>query len=407
MSENALTTAVILVGGKGLRLREAVADRPKPLAWVAGRPFLSHLLAELETAGFQRCILATGHLGTQFSQTYGQSFGKMGMFISSEEVPLGTGGALREAVTKFSLHGSVAVLNGDSLCRCDWKKLRLYHVGNGLRATVVVTPATGHARFGSIRRDEAGRVVSFSAEPPETPLINAGIYALDTELCREIPAGRLCSLESEVFPEWAVRGLMGSFLTEGPLLDIGLPESYALAQRKLRDAAPLQFESLASLRGRSPAASALLAPRQREEINKWKIAVGVIVRNVRGDILLERRSDCGLWGLPGGRLDLGESVVEAAQREVKEETGLEIRVERLVGVYSRVEHRVLSYPGGDIVQCLTVVIEASVPEGGRITLSEESLEMRFFPPDAIPADTIPHAQQYLADCLQTPEAILD
>lgn len=280
-------------------------------------------------------------------------------------------------------------------------------MGSGLRATVVITPATGHARFGSIRHDEAGRVVSFSAAPPETPLINAGIYALDADLCREIPAGRLCSLESEVFPDWAARGLVGSFLTEGPLLDIGLPESYALAQRRLRDVAPLQFESLASLRGRSPTVSALLAPRQRGEINKWKIAVGVILRNVRGDILLERRSDCGLWGLPGGRLDLGESVTEAALREVKEETGLDIRVERLVGVYSRVEDRILSYPGGDIVQCLTVVIEASAPEGGRITLSEESLEMRFFPPDAIPADTIPHAQQYLADCLQTPEAILD
>lgn len=406
-SRGALTTAVILVGGKGLRLRPAVADRPKPLAWVAGRPFLSHLLAELEAAGFERCILATGHLGEQFEQAYGRAFGEMEIRYSFEEAPLGTGGALREAVTKFSLQGSVAVLNGDSLCRCDWKKLREYHEESGLPATVVVTPLKAHARFGGVRRSAAGKIEAFSSELPEAPLANAGIYALDADLCREIPAGRQCSLESEMFPDWSARGLMGSFLVEGPLLDIGLPESYALAQRSLRDSATPQFESLASLRERSPAASALLMPRKREEINKWKIAVGVILRNARGDILLEKRSDCGLWGLPGGRLDLGESVSEAALREVKEETGLDIRIERLVGVYSRVEDRVLSYPGGDIVQCLTVIIEASTPAGGAITLSEESMEMRFFPPGALPTDTIPHAQQYLVDYLTTPEAILD
>lgn len=405
MSEPGIGRAVILCGGKGTRLRAAVSDRPKPLAWVAGRPFISYLLEELETAGVRQCVLATGYLGGKFQQVFGDSFGKMALVYSQEETALGTGGALRRASAQLPGEGPIAILNGDSYCSCAWEKLASAHRYAGRLATMVVTPFRGPGRFGGPICDAAGAVVAFAPAHGEDSLINAGIYVVESSICAEIPADRECSLEREIFPVLAASGHLHGFRSEGPLLDIGLPETYHLAQRIFRTAKPPQFFDGQKLRALSPESAAMFAPKDPSESNKWKLAVGVILRNVRGEILLERRADCGLWGLPGGRMDLGESARDTAIREVREETGLEISVERLVGVYTAPVGRIISYEGGDVVQCLTIVVEASLTSG-TLTVSPESTAMEFFPPDRLPPDTLPHAQECLLDCLQKVEAVL-
>ncbi len=399
MSDGFFSTAIILAGGKGTRLRPAVADRPKPLAWVAGRPFLSYLLEDLESAGFRRCILATGHLGGQFQERYGKSFGALELLYSQESVPLGTGGAVGKAVEAYPGDETLVVLNGDSLCRCDWRQLWEKHHRAAVAATMVVTPSRASARFGEPLCDTDGRITAFAPSAREHSVLNAGVYAMDGSLCREIPGDRMCSIEQDLFPVWSGEGRLQSLEVDGPLLDIGLPESFAFAQSVLRRPAVVDFATRDDLCVRYPEAVDLLAERRMDEINKWKLAVGVIVRNVRGDILLERRTDCGLWGLLGGRMDFGESARDTALREVREETGLQVSLERLVGVYSNPDRGLLSYPGGDIVHCVTIVFEASV---GQETpaCSEESLELRFFNPTELPRDTIPQAQQCLIDCLE-------
>ncbi len=405
MSESKIGRAVILCGGKGKRLRPAVSDRPKPLAWIAGRPFISYLLEELEIASVRHCVLATGYLGGQFQQVLGNSFGKMALGYSHEETALGTGGALRQAMAHLPGEGPVAILNGDSYCACDWSRLVAAHRDSGRLATMVVTPFRGPGRFGSPICDDSGAVVAFAPAHGEDSLINAGIYLVEPAVCGEIPADRECSLEREIFPGWATGGKLHGFRSEGPLLDIGLPETFYLAQRIFRRAKPPEFLDVQKLSELTPESAAMFAQKDPAEINKWKLAVGVILRNVRGEILLERRADCGLWGLPGGRMDLGESARDTAIREVHEETGLEISVKRLVGVYTEPVGRVISYEGGDVVQCLTIVVEASVT-GGTLGLSPESTAAEFFPPDKLPPDTLPPAQECLIDCLQKVEAVL-
>ncbi len=405
MSEPAIGSAVILCGGKGTRLRAAVSDRPKPLAWIAGRPFITYLLEELENAGVRHCVLATGYLGGQFQKVLGDVFGKLALAYSHEETALGTGGALRQAVVHLPGDGPVAILNGDSYCACDWNALAAAHRAAGRLATMVVTPFRGPGRFGGPICDGTGAVTAFAPAHGEDSLINAGIYLVEPALCAEIPGDRECSLEREIFPALATAGRLHGFRSEGPLLDIGLPETFHIAQRIFRTAKPPEFWDRQKLRDLNPKSAAMFAPREASEINKWKLAVGVILRNVRGEILLERRADCGLWGLPGGRMDLGESACETAIRELREETGLEIIVERLVGVYTEPVGRVIAYEGGDVVQCLTIVVEASFA-GGSPVLSSESLAMEFFAPDQLPPDTLPHAQECLIDCLQKVEAVL-
>src|SRR2546430_13300038 len=89
--------AVILAGGMGTRLRTVVADRPKVLAPVAGRPFLTYLLDQIADAGIQRAVLSTGHMAEQFASIIGDRYRGIELVYAREKLPLGTGGAIRFA----------------------------------------------------------------------------------------------------------------------------------------------------------------------------------------------------------------------------------------------------------------------------------------------------------------------
>lgn len=117
-------------------------------------------------------------------------------------------------------------------------------------------------------------------------------------------------------------------------------------------------------------------------------AANAAVFNERGEVLLQRRADNGYWGLPGGKVDIGESVENCAVREVFEETGLRVRAGRLVGIYSNPrEYCVMSYPDGNIVQFVTVLFECERVSGA-LRISEESTDIGYFPVDALPEHTM-------------------
>lgn len=128
-----------------------------------------------------------------------------------------------------------------------------------------------------------------------------------------------------------------------------------------------------------------------------RTGVGIVIRNMGGDILLERRSDNGLWGLPGGRVEPGESLLQTALREAKEETGLTIHVTRLLGVYSGPEDRVVTYPD-NVVQLVDILLEAEIVSGS-LVCSEESTDLRFFQAAFFPTESeiVPPARLPLRD----------
>ena len=121
-----------------------------------------------------------------------------------------------------------------------------------------------------------------------------------------------------------------------------------------------------------------------------RLSVSAVVRGQEaGEILLMRRSDNRLWGLPGGYVDPGESVTEAAAREVLEETGWSVELGRLVGVYSDPARQIIAYPNGDRVQAVNLCFEARALEAGLPTTPEETLETGFFAWDALPEPFVP------------------
>ena len=107
-----------------------------------------------------------------------------------------------------------------------------------------------------------------------------------------------------------------------------------------------------------------------------------------GTILLQRRSDNGLWGLPGGSLEKGESVTTAILREVQEETGLQVEVVRLIGVYSDPAFQIVRYSDGNVVHYVTSFFECRIL-GGELTTCEETLELGYFDPRNLPEDLVP------------------
>jgi ADP-ribose pyrophosphatase YjhB (NUDIX family) len=116
-------------------------------------------------------------------------------------------------------------------------------------------------------------------------------------------------------------------------------------------------------------------------------------------VLLQRRDDNGKWGLPGGGVDAGESVCAAIIREVREETGLDVEPLRLIGVYSDpANHQVITYPDGNVIHYVSSVFECAI-RGGTLACGDESLELDFFSPDALPTDTLPISRIRIADAL--------
>lgn len=232
---------VILAGGLGTRLRSVVADRPKVLAPVAGRPFLEHLLGWLARQGARRVILALGHLAEQveeFLAAKGGDFPTLAVETAREPEPMGTGGAL--AFCRGRLRSDpLLVMNGDTFVDVDLGAFVAARAGSGAAAGLVAVRVEDAARYGRLELSPEGRVLRFvekDAGGPSGPAwINGGIYLLGRDLLDRLPAGT-SSLERDLL-ERLPAGDVLAFPAHGRFIDIGTPASLAEAPAVLAGAA--------------------------------------------------------------------------------------------------------------------------------------------------------------------------
>ncbi|MBD8069731.1 NUDIX domain-containing protein [Bacillus sp. PS06] len=137
-----------------------------------------------------------------------------------------------------------------------------------------------------------------------------------------------------------------------------------------------------------------------KKIDALKAGVAIIILNKEKDqVLLQKRSDVGLWGIPSGHIEIGETVSEAAIREVKEETNLDIRIKKLIGVYSDPLSQVFEYPNGEIVHFITTCFLAEIIGGELQCHPDESLEIKFFDLGHLPQDLLTMHPRWLKDAL--------
>jgi NDP-sugar pyrophosphorylase family protein len=223
---------LILAGGLGTRLRSVVADRPKVLALVGGRPFLDILVEQLHGHGVRRIGLLLGHLHEQVQQHVDDvlrlRFADVEFATSVEAMPLGTAGALLHA--KRLLTTTTILMNGDTFVAFDPAEVLALHRTSGAAVTMAVQHVNDVSRFGAVELSADGRVVTFREKQARSGAgwINAGIYAFQPALLDVIAPGRPVSLESEVFPGLLATGShIHSAPQRGYFVDFGTPASYA------------------------------------------------------------------------------------------------------------------------------------------------------------------------------------
>ena len=231
MTKYAEVTAVILAGGLGTRLRGVVSDRPKVLASVKDRPFLSYLLQQLADSGIRKTVLCTGYLGGQIEKTFGSSYLGMQIAYSLESEPLGTGGALRQALPLLDTE-QVLVLNGDSFCTLDHQVFFDFHAQRRAAMSICLTEVGDVSRYGAVKLDSRGRILAFEEKGASSGAgtINAGVYLIRRSVIAAIPDAVAVSLEKEVITTRIGTDLYG-YNSNGRFIDIGVPADYQAAQQ--------------------------------------------------------------------------------------------------------------------------------------------------------------------------------
>lgn len=226
--------AVILCGGRGTRLRKTIKGIPKPMAKIGDRPFLEILIDYLSSFGIRRFILATGYRSNVISDFFRKNRKKgLKILVCSENKPLGTGGALKNA--KRLIHSDpFIVLNGDSFARLNPFDLLIFHRNNRALISMVITKSRKSQDSGIVEISKDAKIIGF-LEKPESSRAgynNCGVYVCGRKVFNTFPLSKKFSLERDYFPKIVNKRLYGYVINDS-FMDIGTPERYKKANKVL------------------------------------------------------------------------------------------------------------------------------------------------------------------------------
>ncbi len=225
--------AIVLAGGFGTRLRQVVADVPKPMAPIAGRPFLEILLGSLAQKGFSRSVLSLGFMAEKISGYFGSRFAGMDISYVVESTPLGTGGATRLAAAVCK-QDHLFVFNGDTYLDLEVELLEKQWQA-GRNPIVVAKRVSDTSRYGRLVV-EGDLITSFTEKGISgAGLINAGCYVLSKDELSRFPLNKPFSIEIDYLRPKVAGEMVEVFVTNGVFIDIGIPADYSRAQTLLVD----------------------------------------------------------------------------------------------------------------------------------------------------------------------------
>jgi mannose-1-phosphate guanylyltransferase len=243
--------AVVLVGGRGTRLRPLTDHVPKPMLPIGHRPMIARLVDRLAVAGVREVTLALGFRPEPFVEAFPEGrVGDVELRYAVEPEPLDTAGAIRFAADHSGIDDTFVVANGDIVTDLAVADLVAAHRRFGAEATLHLTPVDDPSAFGVVEVDHEGRVDRFveKPEPGETTsnLINAGTYVFEPSVLARIATGRKVSVEREIFPEVVADGGLFALATRDYWIDTGRPELYLGANIDLlADGRPDRCEAVA------------------------------------------------------------------------------------------------------------------------------------------------------------------
>ena len=225
--------AIVLAGGLGTRLAHVTSDIPKPMAPIASRPFLEYLLDYLIDQGCEEIVLAVSYKWEVIQKYFGDEYRDISLKYSVEDTPLGTGGAIRQAIELLA-DGDVVVLNGDTLFHVDLRGLAAEHRSSGARLSMALKRVADSGRFGRVEVSADGVVTSFMEKSTGGPgWINGGVYILNSSLFRDFPMPAKFSFELDLVEPNIDRIQPQAFQSDAYFIDMGIPEDYQRAQNEI------------------------------------------------------------------------------------------------------------------------------------------------------------------------------
>ncbi len=229
-TSNPAKQAIILAGGLGTRLRAVVPDLPKPLAPVAGRPFLAWVLDALAAQNFAAVTLSVGYRHELIEEAIGTRWQDMRVNYAIEAEPLGTGGAIKHALSLTDA-SNVFVLNGDTFLSLDYDMMLKRHRDEHAKLSIAAAPVQDIGRYGGLSLDIQGRVAAFLEKGGTgAGLINGGTYLLSRDLFDAFDLPSRFSFETDIMQSHLAELKPYVFATSGLFIDMGIPEDYTRAQ---------------------------------------------------------------------------------------------------------------------------------------------------------------------------------
>ncbi len=233
--------AILLVGGKGTRLRPLTLNTPKPIVPIFDRPFLQYQIDLLkQVPEIDEIVLSLNYQPGRIEEVFGDGSDQgVRLRYVVEPSPLGTGGGIRFAAGEHR-DGPIVVFNGDVFTSVDLPAVIALHRERKAKATIVLTPVENPSAYGLVETDARGNVLRFIEKPDpgqiSTDTINAGIYVLEPDTLDRIPRATVYSIERGYFPSLvANRDTFVAYIYRGYWLDIGTPEKYRQAHRDIMD----------------------------------------------------------------------------------------------------------------------------------------------------------------------------
>ncbi len=224
--------AIILAGGFGTRLRDVVTDVPKPMAKVAGEPFLKHLFVYLKRQGIRRVILSVGYMNEVIREYFKFNYDDIEIVYSIEDEPLGTGGGIRKALAQV-VSQNVFIVNGDTFFNVSLKELLDFHIKSSADITLSLKEISNVSRYGTVKCGESGKVELFEEKKlTGKGLINGGVYVMDKNIFDLYTLPERFSFE-EFMSQNVSSAHISSIICDEYFIDIGIPDEYHRAQNEL------------------------------------------------------------------------------------------------------------------------------------------------------------------------------
>ena len=227
--------AIILAGGLGTRLKSVVPDAPKPMAPIAGRPFLERQMDYWVEQGINRFILSVGYRHEHIQAHFGGSYRTASIEYVVEHSPLGTGGGFLLATRALQSTSPFLLLNGDTYFEVSLSELDHFAIVHQADWCFSLFRANESGRYMGLEIDSVdGKLLSFESGNEQIGrLANGGIYWINPQSLSvlDFQVGQACSLENEIFVELQKnrQGIYG-LECKGRFIDIGVPSDYARAQ---------------------------------------------------------------------------------------------------------------------------------------------------------------------------------